>query len=87
MEYLKDYDFNLSSYRLGKANVVTNALSRRTHVMASLIVKEWYMLESLVEGRPRKQSQGPIGAWVANLSICPRLVEIIVDAQRLDLLV
>ena len=56
MEYLKDYDFNLSSYRLGKANVVTNALSRRTHVMASLIVKEWYMLESLVEGRPRKQS-------------------------------
>ena len=41
------------------------------------------MLEGLVECRPRRQSQEPIGAWVANLSIHPRLVEVIVDAQRM----
>ena len=39
VEYLKNYDFSLS-YHLGKANVVVDALSRRTHVMASLMVKE-----------------------------------------------
>ena len=68
VEYLKDYDFSLS-YHPGKANVVANALSGHTHVMASLMVMEWYMLESLVECRPRTQSQRPIGAWVANLSV------------------
>ena len=51
VEYLKDYDFSLS-YHLGKANVVADALSRRTHAMANLMVKEWYMLEGLVESRP-----------------------------------
>ena len=51
VEYLKNYDFSLSYY-LGKANVVANALSRQIHVMASLMVKEWCMLEGLVECRP-----------------------------------
>ena len=83
MEYLKDYYFNLS-YHPGKANVVADALSRRTHVMASLMVKEWHLLEGLVECRPLRQSQGPVGAWVANLSVHPRLVEAIVAAQQLD---
>ena len=56
MEFLKDYDFSLS-YHPGKANVVADALSRRTHIIASLMIKEWCMLESLVECRPRRQSQ------------------------------
>ena len=51
VEYLKDYDFNLS-YHAGKANVVANALSRRTYTMASLMIKEWHLLEGLVECRP-----------------------------------
>ena len=38
VEYLKDYDFNLS-YHPGKANVVADALSRRTYAMASLMIK------------------------------------------------
>ena len=42
------------------------------------------MLESLVECRPRRQSQETIVAWVANLLVHPRLVEIIIDAQWLD---
>ena len=48
MEYLKDCDFSLS-YHPGKANVVADALSRRTHVMASLMVKEWTWLEDLAD--------------------------------------
>ena len=80
MEYLKDYDFSLS-YHLRKANVVADALSRRTHVMASLMIKEWCMLVGLVECRPRRQSQGPVGAWMTNLFVCPRLIEVIVVAQ------
>ena len=35
VEYLKDYDFELA-YHLGKANVVVDALSRRSY-MANLI--------------------------------------------------
>ena len=76
VEYLKDYDFSFS-YHLGRANVVADALSRCTHVMASLMVREWHMLESLVECRPRRQSQETIGACVANMSVHPRMVEII----------
>ena len=37
VEYLKDYDFSLF-YHLGKANVVADALSRRTYTMASLMI-------------------------------------------------
>ena len=48
------------------------------------MVKEWCMLEGLVKCKPRRQSQGPVGAWLANLSVCPRLVEAIVVAQQLD---
>ena len=36
VEYMKDYDFELA-YHPGKANVVADALSRRSHV-ASLLV-------------------------------------------------
>ena len=43
-----DYDFSLS-YHLEEANMVADAFSRCTHVMASLMVKEWTMLEDLVE--------------------------------------
>ena len=61
MEYLNDYDFSLS-YHPRKANLVVDTLSRRTHVMASLIVREWTMLEDLVGCRPKRQAQGMVGA-------------------------
>ena len=82
VEYLKDYDFSLSYYP-GKANVVVDALCRRTHVMASLMVSEWTMLEDLVGCRP-KQAWGTVGAWVANLSIHLKLVEFIIACQQVD---
>ena len=44
MEYLEDYDFTLH-YHLGKANVVADALSRKSWgVLASVASREWQML-------------------------------------------
>ena len=41
MELLEDYDFDLQ-YNLGKANVVEDALSRRSHAeLAALMCREW----------------------------------------------
>ena len=45
MQYLEDYDFTLH-YHPGKANVVANALSRKSQgVLASVASWEWQMLE------------------------------------------
>ena len=41
MEYLEDYDFTLQ-YHPGKANVVIDALSRKSRgVLASVASREW----------------------------------------------
>ena len=44
MEFLKDYNFELL-YNPGKANVVTDALSRKTVHIADLMIKEMELLE------------------------------------------
>ena len=45
MEYLEDYDFTLH-YHPGKANVVADALSRKSQgVLASIAFHKWQMLE------------------------------------------
>ena len=45
MEYLEDYNFTLH-YHPGKANVVADALSRKSRgVLASIASQEWQMLE------------------------------------------
>ena len=47
MEYLEDYDFTLH-YHPGKANVVADALSRKSQgVLASVASQEWKMLETV----------------------------------------
>jgi len=45
IEFLNDYDFELL-YLPGKANVVVNALSRKTVHVAHLMMKELELLES-----------------------------------------
>ena len=47
MEYLEDYDFTFH-YHPSKANVVANALSRKSQgVLASVASREWQMLEAV----------------------------------------
>ena len=47
MEFLEDYDFTLH-YHPGKANVVANALSRKSlGVLASIALWGWQMLETV----------------------------------------
>ena len=47
MEFLEDYDFTLH-YHPGKANVVADALSRKSRgALASIASWEWWMLETV----------------------------------------
>ena len=47
IEFLEDYDFTLH-YHLGKANVVADALIRKSQgVLASIASQEWQMLETV----------------------------------------
>ena len=41
---MKDYDFELA-YHLGKANVVVDALSRKSYLASMLTLWEWKLLE------------------------------------------
>src|SRR3954469_15220141 len=44
LEFLKDYDFDLN-YHPGKANVVADALSRKTLHISAMMVKELELIE------------------------------------------
>ena len=51
MEFLEDYDFTLH-YHPSKANVVADALSRKSQgVLASIASREWQMLETVGQFR------------------------------------
>jgi len=46
MEYFKDYDFELL-YHPGKANVVTDALSRKRVYVSTMMIKQLELIEKL----------------------------------------
>ena len=74
MEYLEDYDFTLH-YHPGKANVVVDALSRKSReVLASVVSREWKMLKTVGQFRLQynDQAQGALGSLVAMPSLMSR---------------
>ena len=77
MEFLEDYDFTLQ-YHPGKANVVADALSRKSWgALASLASQEWRMLETVGQFRLQynEQAQGTLGSLVATPSLLSRVIE------------
>ena len=57
MEFLEDYDFTLH-YHPSKANVVVNALSRKSRgALASIDSWEWRMLETVGQFRLQYSEQ------------------------------
>ena len=82
MEFLEDYDFTLH-YHSGKANVVADALSRKSRgVLASIASRKWRMLETVGQFglQYREQTQGTLGSLVAT----PSLLSIVIKSQGQD---
>ena len=77
MDFLEDYD-NTLHYHPGKANVVANALSRKSWgVLASIASREWRMLETMGQFRLQynEQAQGTLRSLMATPSLLSRVIE------------
>ena len=77
MEFLEDYDFTLH-YHLGKANVVADALTRKSRgALASIASREWRMLEIVGQFglQYSEQAQGVMGSLVATPSLLSKVIE------------
>ena len=77
MEFLEDYDFTLH-YHPGKANVVADALSRKSQgVLTSIASREWRMLETVGQFRLQydEKAQGTLGSMMAKPSLLGRVIE------------
>ena len=77
MEFLENYDFTLH-YHPGKANVVADALCRKSRgALASIASREWQMLETVGQFglQYNEHTQGTLGSLVATLSILRRMIE------------
>ncbi|WP_265103680.1 hypothetical protein, partial [Klebsiella pneumoniae] len=84
MEYLDQYNFNLE-YHPGKANVVADALSRKTQCSAMCLAKdEWDAMRILNEFGLQYINELGNGATLFTLEIRPILITRVIEAQRED---
>ena len=77
MEYLEDYDFTLH-YHPDKANVVVDALSRKSRgILAVVASREWQMIETVEQFRLQydEQAHGTLGSLMATPSLLSRVIE------------
>ena len=77
IEYLEDYDFTLH-YPPGKANVVADALNRKSRgLLASVASREWKILEAVEQFRLhyKGQTQVTLESLVATPSLLSRVIE------------
>ena len=77
MEFLEDYDFTLH-YHPGKANVVANALSRKSRgALAGIASRKWRMLETVGQFglQYSEQAQGVMGSLVATPSLLSKVIK------------
>ena len=83
IEYLEDYDFTLQ-YHPGKANVVADALSRKSQgSLSSLRCREWKLRQELQRYNllvDRDESQ----AYLYNMIAQPAIQQRVIDAQSED---
>nr|GFA99910.1 hypothetical protein [Tanacetum cinerariifolium] len=81
LELLKDYDTNIQ-YHLGKANVVVDALSRKSSMIAGIKVEE-EIIRDLERLDIELYIRGHHGYW-ASLRVEPDLISQIKEAQKED---
>ena len=82
LEFLKDYDFNLS-YHPEKANVVADALSRKTIHMSALMVKEMELIEQFRD-LSMVCEVTPESVRLGMLKINNDFLDVIKENQKLD---
>ncbi|PON80327.1 hypothetical protein PanWU01x14_007770, partial [Parasponia andersonii] len=83
IEYMEDYDFELQ-YHPGKANVVADALSKKSHsVFASLILEDWKNSVT-ISNYNLKYSENEKTACISNIVATPSLLQIEQQSQWQD---
>ena len=79
---MKDYDFELA-YHPGKANVVADALSRRSYMASLIASKEWRLMADIVEAVYRiSRQQG--ATLIVSLSVMPGVYHSVIIVQWED---
>ena len=71
------------AYHPGKANMVADALNRRSHVASLLTSREWRLMADMADAVYRVPRQQGI-AFVASLSVMLQIYSQVVAAQRDD---
>ena len=83
VEYMEDYDFELQ-YHPEKANVVADALSRKSNnMLASLILEDWKNSVNIGDYNLEYRENGKT-ACISNIVATPSLLQIVQQSQWQD---